>query len=359
MEHEYGEPTFFFLQPEDDPLDCIAAHLKVLFRNAVEASHRPTSKRFAEYVISRFPKEIEFKLMDERNSVGIALGHVSLANVSTVVRKLGDIVDTTGEMTKFGFSERDIKYVCDKDAMAALAFATSRSGYIRELGLSRIQFLGPEIGFAIIVLRLNDWVPEVRAAAVKAIKRLTKKDRGPLKQLAFMIAGSISLLIDERRLSRMSNSEKNVVTSLVNYPNVKEAIRWILVNGESDRAANLNLNAVIQSGLYDEVLPEVAMKARCSHRRIIATRAILEGKHVWKYERVVRVPEIALRDYRSQIVRSALEDRSANVALVAICYLIESNELEHLDEHTIGLLKERREKSLQRKTTLLLDMIGK
>ncbi|GAB5446450.1 MAG: hypothetical protein Gyms2KO_13230 [Gymnodinialimonas sp.] len=297
--------------------------------------------------------------MDERNSVGIALGHESIATVSALDRKLGLVVDDTARHTEFGFANKEIAHVCAADSMAALAFTTSRSGYARELGLAHVHGLGPTIGLAMIVLRLNDWVPQVRAASVKAIERLMKNDGGPNGGLHYMIAGSMGLLLDENRFGRMAQPERNTVEALISYPNVKDALRRILVFGDSDRADNQILHIILQTGFYDELLPEIAEKAKCSYRRLIASRVILYGKYIWKEEGKVRERKIELQAYTLKVVRSALLDKSANVAFAALGFLIETRNLSALDDSTIEKFLGRPEASLAKRIAVLRSMIGR
>ncbi len=343
----------------DEPLDVIANHLQVLFQNAVKASRRPSWKVLFDSIVSTLPRGTELRLVDERNSVGIALGHQSVATVSALDWKLGSVVDDTGRHTEFGFTNKGIAHVCAADSMAALAFTTSRSGYARELGLAHVHGLGPTIGFAMIVFRLNDWVPQVRAASVKAIEKLMKKDGGPNGGLSYMIAGSIGLLLDDKRFGRMAQPERDIIEALISYPKVKDALRTILVFGDSDRADSQILRVTLQTGFYDELLPEVAEKAECSYRRLIATRAVIYGKHVWKEEGQVQERKIELKAQISKVVRGALLDKSANVAFVALGFLIETRDFIGLDDSTFEKLLERPEASLKRRIGVLRSMIGR
>ncbi|MEM7058576.1 MAG: hypothetical protein AAF557_13355 [Pseudomonadota bacterium] len=308
-------------------------------------------------IVSIVPRGTKFQLVDERNSVGMALGHENISTVSVLDRKLGALVDTTGRYTDFGFSEKEIAHVCAADNMASLAFATSRSGLVRELGLSHVHGLGPSVGFAMIVIRLNDWVPEVRAASVKAIERLMENDGGPSGGLAYMIAGALALLLDDNRFGRMAQTEKDVVTALISYPKVKDALRTVLIFGCSDRADNQILRVVIQTGYYDELLPEIAAEAECSYRRLIASQAVLHGKYIWREEGEVRERKIDLEAHVPKVVRGALLDKSANVAFAALGYLIETRDLSSLDERTVEILLGRQETSLKRRIDTLRSMI--
>ncbi len=359
LSHEYGGPAFFAFRQGDHTLDLIAKHLRVLFQDAVRTSRRPNWKVLLDKVASTIPRGTKFRLMDERNSVGISLGYESIATASALDRKLGLIVDEAGKQARFGFSEMEIAHVCAADPMAALAFITSRSGFVRELGLSRIDGLGPNIGFALVVLRLNDRVPEVRAAAVNTIERLMRNDVGPNGGLAFNIAGSIGLLLNSKKLNRMSQPERAVAEALIRYPGVKEAIRSILLFGSTGDHNNQNLRAIIQAGFADDLLPEIAERSECSYRRLIASRSILYGKYSWKDEGRSLERKLGLDAYTAQVVRSALLDKSANVAFAALGYLIETRDLRGLDNRTVEKLLMRQEASLQRRIGVLRGMVGK
>ncbi|SMX26657.1 hypothetical protein TRP8649_00742 [Pelagimonas phthalicica] len=359
LKHEYGDPTIFVFGRGHEPFDVIANHLQVLFQNAVKARRRPSWRVLLDSVVSTLPRGTKLKLVDERNSVGIALSHESIATVSALDRKLGLVVDDIGRHTEFGFGNQEIEHVCAADSMAALAFTTSRSGYARELGLAHVHGLGPTIGFAMIVLRLNDWVPQVRVASAKAIERLMKNDGGPNGGLPYMIAGSMGLLLDDARFGRMAKPERDVVEALISYPKVKDALRTILIFGVSDRAKNQILGLILQTGFYDELLPEVAEKAECSYRRLIAFKALLYRKYIWKEGGKVRERTIELPAHTSEVARRALLDKSANVAFAALGFIIETRDLSGLDDGTVEILLKRPEASLERRIALLRSMIGR
>ena len=359
LNHEYGGPAIFVFGRGREPLDVIANHLQVLFQDAVKARRRPSWRALLDSVVSTFPRGTKLRLVDERNSVGIALGHESIATVSALDRNLGLVVDEIGRQTEFEFTNREIAHVCAADSMAALAFTTSRSGYARELGLAHVHGLGPAIGFAMIVLRLNDWVPQVRVASVKAIERLMKNNGGPNGGLPYMIAGSMGLLLDDKRFGRMAQPERDIVEALISFPKVKDALRTILVFGDSDRADNHILHLILQTGFYDELLPEIAEKAECSYRRLIASKAVLYGKYIWKEEGKVRERKIELQSHTSKIARRALLDKSANVAFAALGFIIETRDLSGLDDSTVESLLERPEASLERRIAVLRSLIGR
>src|SRR5687767_13043143 len=59
-----------------------------------------------------------------------------------------------------------------------LAMAYSPNGFRRENAVRRLGMLGNPLAIPCLVVRANDWVPQVRAAAVDAITRMLKSGNG-------------------------------------------------------------------------------------------------------------------------------------------------------------------------------------
>ncbi|SPH22538.1 hypothetical protein ASD8599_03281 [Ascidiaceihabitans donghaensis] len=358
LTHEYGDSLFEFLDDKKNPQNLIKTHLSVLFKNAVKNPQTSLWKILLDDLLSAVRRQTKAKLVDGRNSVGIALGRENLAHVSTVERKLGLLVDTVAKETQFDFSEAQVAHVCAADSMAALAFSTSRCGYARARGLSCLDGLGPTIGLAIAVVRLNDWVPEVRFEAIRCILRLIQNNGGPNGGLANDIAGIMNLLLENRRFSRISRPELSAIQSLIEYPGVKEALLRSFIYGESDISKNECLKAVIKTGTFVEILPDVATKSTCAYRRLLACRAIFSSAPPSLDEYGVEAPPFDLTPQRSKIIKSALLDKSANVVLAALDYVLSSKDYQKLDKYTISHLSKRHEPSLQIRIGSLIDILG-
>ena len=335
----------------------ISAHLRILFQNVVRHSNRSKARIVFDNILSTLPRRRGRRVRDERNSVGIALGRESNDTVSSLDFKLGAVVDAVAKDVNFGLSANEIAHVCAEDRMAALAFATSRNGYARQMGLSHIDGFGPQIGLSIVILRLNDWVPEVRSEAIKTVARLIENDGGPNGGLAFEIACSLGLLLDEGRFRRVLENEKHATRSLIEYPGVKAALHRVMLNGRTDRATSQDLEMIIKTGFCDYMIPEIAKHAKCSHRRLIAVRAILRPASVFKNEELSSMRKIYMEGFRDEVVRSALLDSSTSIAFAALGYLIQSDDLSALDDMTIGQLSTRKEASLTPRITTVLGMI--
>lgn len=204
----------------------------------------------------------------------------------------------------------------------------SRDGFRRERVLKTTKAGAPSsFLLAVLLRRLNDWVPQVREAARETAGLvLLKTDADIISDVAWVILPARS---SWRRLDR---HDQLVLDTIVDRPEVASALAKKLVNASSGPAATVLRQASRRPSL-DRFLPQLASVALQPSVRALAYRMLLEREtkwHVgweWKWtdkslgERV-REPVYEKRsilldvDFIS-LLRSAINDRSARVRRVA------------------------------------------
>lgn len=148
----------------------------------------------------------------------------------------------------------------------------SINGRIREAALANIQGPAPTPFFvAGLAYRLNDWVPQVRAAAVACAERVF-----PLTDAA-TIAGAAPVLLGRRWLWKRWSDEGAIIDELLHRPDVAEFLFHDLRGG---RASSLFRQALRLPSL-DKRLPELATSASSPQVRFLASKALIDGKVQW------------------------------------------------------------------------------
>ena len=152
----------------------------------------------------------------------------------------------------------------------------SANGYERENGILGIRSGAPNAIFlALLVRRLNDWVPQVRAAAEKKIVAIAK-DTDP-----HIVATVLCTMLSRwNSWRRWSNSEKHKLIELVELEQVSIAICERIKSSFSGPMA-LVLSQACRCEALDKELPAIAIEAVQPAVRAKAYRMLLEQKAIW------------------------------------------------------------------------------
>jgi len=150
------------------------------------------------------------------------------------------------------------------------------SGYVREASLSSIK-TAPLSAFeyAAIAYRLNDWVAQVRDAALDCAERvLGKADPAISAEFAFK---SLDLIGSRRR---MNAKAKEFLYSVVLKPDVLLSLRNRIM---SDRTSFVGrtLRSLLPYSEFDDHLYITACQAVSPSARAIAVRTLLSGEAKW------------------------------------------------------------------------------
>lgn len=209
------------------------------------------------------------------------------------------------------------------DSGAALALTAHGSGFVRETALKHIQSIESAFALALVLRRLNDWVPEVRRAASDAIDRCLLRGAISLEQTSQIVAGCLKALLGARELGRMRAPEFDVVDRLLQQNGVLDELLAQIRSSSQDLAGNL-LKLALKRGLLAAQLPDLARHARHHSVRRLALGTILKGEFVWKeYCEVLRTGYTLAVD-KDALAQAGLADRSVDVQRVALQYVLDT-----------------------------------
>ncbi len=201
---------------------------------------------------------------------------------------------------------------------AAYLFTTAGSGYAREAAVRSIVSVPGPVCLALLLLRLNDWVPQVRQASEMKLDAFI--DGLPTSAIAHCAE---FLLLDFDKFHRTSDRGKGLVVILLNRPDVKQILQRQITSDDSTKSASL-LKAAMRTGLLDESLETLALTAASWSVRMIAMRALLEGgSRRWEAGKI-GFRRIPFDGSKEKLARAALKDSSPKVKRVVLPYVSSS-----------------------------------
>lgn len=150
-----------------------------------------------------------------------------------------------------------------------------RDGRVREAALRRLAGPASSVGrFTALAVRLNDWAPQVRTAAVEALARV-----GPLTPTGVIADASVFLLA--RRLAWKRGAEEALrLDDVFGAAGVAAAVADRLRDGRSGPLGRVLAHA-LRLPAYDAGLAELAHAARLPDVRATAAMALFRQEAVW------------------------------------------------------------------------------
>lgn len=218
------------------------------------------------------PRSVPLAEFDE-SALQTSLAHLDLANATDVL------------LLGARFSAACLPYGDDRWRAARLAMQShpdaawvmcfDADGYIREAALRRLNSPAETTGrFVALTLRLNDWVPQVRQAAVEAFQRVW-----PLTSPT-VIAAAVPYLLRQRFVWQRWTSEGDCLDEVLGDASVAAEVTSLLLCGQSGSPGR-TLAQALRFPVYDAALPTLALQARRPDVRAIALKTVLHGKAVW------------------------------------------------------------------------------
>lgn len=200
-----------------------------------------------------------------------------------------------------------------RSKLSALVLSTSASGYVREAAVQRIESIPGPFSLALLVNRLNDWVPNVRAAAEARLSEMSARlDRG-------LVAGCIEYLWRFDEYGRASSAGREIIAGLIDDDAAAAAVReWVLQKSD-DRSLRLAQH-LLRSPALDDLLIGLATRHKHPRLRALAAKAALEGVFSWR-SRTAQKRSISVAFDRAAMALSLLKDRSADVQHHALQHL--------------------------------------
>ena len=205
--------------------------------------------------------------------------------------------------------KRLVTQLISRNRDLALVLSTSSSGYIRQQAIANIDQLRGPFALALLLLRLNDHVPQVQMAATNALKTMLARPEETTGLAVQTIVGCMDILLTTPRFTRLRGPQAEIVQSIFALPGVNLALEDLLLNDKHDRACRF-LKLGLQSEHFDRLLPRLAISARHAGVRRLALTACLNGGSS---------PRRAI----DSLVYSALQDTSPEVVRVALQHVLE------------------------------------
>lgn len=205
-------------------------------------------------------------------------------------------------------------------------------GRMREASLQRITGgLPSPFLFAAVALRLNDWVEQVREAALACANRcfpLTSPD---------VVAGAATALLLRQHSWGRWDKEREAIDAAFGRADVATRLTADLVESQTGPASR-TLRFVLKNDAVDQHLERLSTEAKQPSVRALAVQTIADKRASWpagmEYKWVdksmglrTRVPTFQSRDislplHGARVIRAAASDRSAIVRRASLDALI-------------------------------------
>ena len=280
--------------------------------------------------------------IEYRETLGYALGQIGTLSPSLVARADVEIAHAA-RLYEVRYSWPDtvqsqLYALPEKQKMALTPglnylYMFHRSGYVREAALDRID--GPLVSpfwYAAVALRMNDWVAEVRMAAVQCALRTFP--RTPPENIA-QARASLAPRLDQWR--RWGRGARDTVERSFGDPKVQLEFIGLLMGSTLANAAGALRSALHNSSL-DHELPSLAQSAAKGEVRAVALSTLISKTASWcegykrewvdkGYGRFKLVPIVVTRpvDHSldvADLIRQGAADRSSLVRRAAVMGLV-------------------------------------
>ena len=216
-------------------------------------------------------------------------------------------------------TRRFVQEVVSAAPSTAIPLSTAWSGYMREAALCGVTRLSDAFSLALVLRRLNDWVPQVRYSAMAVIERAVLNQQQ--KQSVDLIVSCIDNILDLSKYGRITEDQQAVLSALIGYPGVSDAWDEFILKSKLDTAPRC-LKTAIRHGRFLEELPAYAIDASHAATRRIALKVVLEGSFAWKEERTLKRRGVATGVDKDTIAEHGLSDRSVEVLRVALQHVV-------------------------------------
>lgn len=217
----------------------------------------------------------------------------------------------------FGFSQ--------SDPGLALVLTTHHSGFVRETALDQISSFEGPFSLDLVLRRLNDWVPEVRTAAVRTIERCIFQSYEPAQDFACVVSGCLEMLLRFEEMGRSGAVESAIVGRLLLETGSLEKLKNIVLYSPLDRSIVL-LKLALRRGMLSEMLSDLVCKGKHHAVRRTALKTILDEGFVWKTDKRLQRTIHDLDCDKDDLAEIGLSDHSADVQRVALQYVVSNPE---------------------------------
>lgn len=224
----------------------------------------------------------------------------------------------------------------------------SWDGYKRENTLRTITGAAPNgFFFALALRRLNDWVPQVRDAAIEKLPLLAEASEPVL-----IVDALCATLSHWNSWGRIGELEKQVLLEIISRKEIGKTLKSKLISSTSGPMTTL-FAQVGRTTVLDEYVNEIAENAIQPSVRARAFRSQLEGRIVWiegrkwewtdlqyckgRLKPIISERKLTITSPYLEVLRKSSVDRSSVVRRVAAEFLI--RDFDVLGEDSMRLAK--------------------
>ena len=245
-------------------------------------------------------------------------------------------------------------------------FLFHRDGRLREAALQRLSDgLDGPFGVAALLWRLNDWVPQVRAAARRCIERTL-----PLTEASVVTSTLAAVLVRQASWSRWTD-ERSILLNQLARPEVAAILARSIRKSIAGPAASL-LRAVLATPSLDSELASIAAAGVQPSVRAAALTILIDREAVWangwtwrwvdksmgvrRRERLFVRRAVATDIERDSLIEQGAADRSAVVRRVAMAGIIRHSLGKKAGRAVAERLKNDRSPSVRAKALYILSV---
>ncbi len=266
------------------------------------------------------------------------IGELPLENIEQADRAIAFYARLYQQAPKIGViswlrGRRNARHQLVREANLAYLFLFHRNGHLREAALrALVGGISSPFFFAVVAWRLNDWVPEVRQAAVDCAGRCFPKSDPEV------VARCAAVLLIRRLAWERWSVEDRVLDEAFARPDVAACLADLIVQSTTGPLPTL-LRAALRIPALDLHLSRIAFSAVQPVVRATALRILIDGVAEWPSRygwewidksmglRVRKVVydrrDLAAPMDRHKIIERGISDRSAIVRRVAITGVVQ------------------------------------
>ncbi len=241
-------------------------------------------------------------------------------------------------------AEKTQKKMIQIEPSLAIVFTMDNSGYIREKAVKSVRSLSGAFELALLLYRLNDWVPEVRKAARIKILDLLDPET-PTEEGLNLVLGCAEIILEFSRFGRASLEEKHVISTLLSYPGFYEGLWKIIIENKQDLAARL-FRLSLENNKFKYKSVNVLQNAQHQSVRRMALKNLL-----------AQDLETAVVNFDDALALG-LKDTSIEVRRLALSYIIQEKPKLFHKEHIYRTMLKQKNSSLFDKIMFGLKSLG-
>lgn len=202
------------------------------------------------------------------------------------------------------------RHLLDRTRAGAFILVCSENGFQRKRALEAVRQIPNGFCLALIMVRLNDWVEEVRKAARSTLDRHLANLDAPLLLQCF------DLYLVSSDWGRINQADRVACDELFRRGVPPDVLIGSLIVSPDDRSLR-SISRMLTRADWDTELPRLAKTARHWGVRLKAMQALLMGEHQW-FDRGKRRRPVLVEIDRETLIDRGLEDSSPNIRLLAL-----------------------------------------